>query len=312
MLLFFTPPAGFAKLEFSILNQKPLAEQQQHSENEEVVTLNPGLSKTLQSDKDFKTLVVGNSELADAIPHSGRSFTLTGKQEGRTTVIAVDGELKEIYSTIVVIAAPPKQIETTASDAIAQPQPKQDLLGFFLGMSEAQFMEQAAAAGCKRRYTTKLVWAREECSAPDGSMVLTFTDKIEERWILKEIQFKFTSGTGPEQMIAQVGEQFRGKHTKADWSAEISRAKSGRREYMRAWYLRGGGDYVWVHGGTISEWSQGNGLILSLSLNQPDAPNEYILTLTGGHVPQAEREAARRRLEEQEEKARSINPAPRF
>ena len=112
-------------------------------------------------------------------------------------------------------------------------------------------------------------------------------------------------------MIAQVGEQFRGKHTKQDWSAEISRAKGGRREYMRNWF-RSGGSYVWVYGGTISEWNQGNGLILSLSLNLPNAPNEYILTLKGGHVPQAEQEAARRRLEEQEEKARSINPTPRF
>ena len=171
----------------------------QHSENKEVVTLNPGLSKTLQSEKGFKTLVVGNSELADAIPHSERSFTLTAKQEGRTTVIALDGELNEIYSAIVVIAAPPKQIEATARDAMAQTQPKQDVLGFFLGMSEAQFMEQAAAAGCRRRYATKLVMAREECSAPDGSMVFTFTDKVEERWILKEIQFKFSSGTGPDK-----------------------------------------------------------------------------------------------------------------
>ncbi len=124
------------------------------------------------------------------------------------------------------------------------------------------------------------------------------TDKIGPEPVLKEIAFKFKSSAGPEQMIELVSRQFGGRSRKQDWSKELAGVKLGFR--------------VWLTGGIISEWDQGDGQILTLSLIESGAPNEYILKLRGGTVSLIEEGAILRQQREREDRARSVNPSPRF
>jgi hypothetical protein len=162
---------------------------------------------------------------------------------------------------------------------------KQDIHGFFLGMTDTEFTEQLKGVGCKRKISSQL----EACDFLGGLLYFQLTDKIGRELIVKDIDFKFVSRTGPEAVIEQVGEQFRGRHLKQNWSAEVAWIKNGR--CSKFWPAEGwpGADYV-PFDCKIAEWNLGERVMLSLSINRLGAPNRYTLKLRGGGVPLREKE----------------------
>jgi hypothetical protein len=170
---------------------------------------------------------------------------------------------------------------------------KKDILGYFPGMSKEEFLGRRKN-GC-------------------GGLTAQFTKKLDQN-LIKEIQFKFMSGTPPAEMIHQVTEQFKIKPIKADWSAEIKHATEGRMEYMPAIFF-GKGQYALVVGGLIAKWRLDQNLSLNLNLNKPAAgttPNEYYLVLSNKGLARLETQTEQNRIKEQEMRLHSVNPRQRF
>src|SRR5271157_3673013 len=136
---------------------------------------------------------------------------------------------------------------------------KKDILGFSPGMSKEEFLDRRKN-GC-------------------GGLSAHFTTKLDQN-LVKEIEFKFISGTPPVDMILQITEQFKIKPVKSDWRAEIQRATEVR-PCKVLW------SETFCVGGLIAKWRLDENLSLNLTLNSPAAgtrPNDYILTLSSEAV----------------------------
>ena len=144
-----------------------------------------------------------------------------------------------------------------------------------------------------------------------GGLTALFTEKLDNN-LVTEIDFKFSSGTAPAEMIVSVSDQFGAKPTKSDWSAEIKYAIDmhqcpGRHPTSLA-------DFACV-GGTIAQWRLDNSLKLNLTLNSPAAgtrPTEYILSLSSDAIASMDAQAEKSRRNDQEMRTRVINPNQRF
>lgn len=170
---------------------------------------------------------------------------------------------------------------------------KKDILGFSLGMSEKEFKDRGGN-NCSRLL-----------ASTNKSLEVEFTTQFNQK-IIKEIKFRFRSGTSPADMISQVTEQFKIKPIKSNWQTEIRWAESTR--------PCKGPLFPFCVGGLIAEW-QTDDMSLKLTLNDPafeSHPNDYILTLSSKAIMRLERQAEQDRVKEQEMRAREINPTQRF
>lgn len=141
---------------------------------------------------------------------------------------------------------------------------KNDIRGLSPGMTQAQAAEHFP---CKKLpgYQIQLY---DNCDFSDGSITLIFTKTLEPN-LLKEINYKFVSGTGPKDMIAAVSQQFNAQLIKLDWSHEIAdalRPNRSRRSLVK-----------------IAAWNLDDNAVLELTSGRPtdgSQPYEYILKLT--------------------------------
>src|SRR5438132_6632073 len=95
----------------------------------------------------------------------------------------------------------------------AEADTKKDLRGFYPGMSKADFDQQFKKAGC----------GGSACKVDDGSLGFVFTKNLNPP-ALKEVIFKFKSGTPPQEMIAQISKQFNARPVKSDQKKDFIRA----------------------------------------------------------------------------------------
>jgi len=177
----------------------------------------------------------------------------------------------------------------------AQAEAKKDLRGFYPGMPSTAFDEQFKVANC----------GLTDCNVEGGSLRFIFTKNVTPP-VLKEVSFKFESGTPPEEMIALTSTQFNVPPQKSDQKADIAYAK-GHVEYVALF-----GKYTLVVGGRIAGWSLGNGLRLQLDLSGPGSVYKYTLFLTSQKVIDADKQAEQRVKDADRAKLRAVNPAPKF
>jgi hypothetical protein len=167
---------------------------------------------------------------------------------------------------------------------------KKDILGFYPGMSKADFLSSRQSNGC-------------------GGLTAQFTEKLESN-LVQEIDFRFESGTPPVEMIASISEQFGVQPTKSDWNAEIKYATQVHECPSNSLIERFG-----CVGGTIARWKLDNSITLVLTLNSPAAgtrPNDYILSLSSNAIAGLDKQAETDRRRDQELRARAINPNQKF
>ena len=75
----------------------------------DVVHMRPGFTITLQSPTDFDKVVVGNPDVANAMPKDNRTFVLQGKGEGRTTLAVLDRDGVISLTVVVRDDVPPDE-----------------------------------------------------------------------------------------------------------------------------------------------------------------------------------------------------------
>jgi hypothetical protein len=171
---------------------------------------------------------------------------------------------------------------------------KTNILGYRTGMSEDE--------------------VARECKTISVCDKLSFEySKLASPRLVQRITYTFSSGTDPAGMIDYISQQFGAKPTKADWSAEIQKATNSRFETMPG--IFGGSKTVVAVGGLICRWKLRPDLLLELTLNYPshrDTPNQYFMTISDDTVAQVDRDIVRSQRQEQEQRARQINPKPGF
>ena len=97
--------------------------------SEQIFILTPGVSKTLEVERPFKTVLIADPNIADAIARTDRIVYLVPKTRGVTNVTFVDENQKEIAAAIVLV-------EPSAFEV------HQELVTLTLGMSTRAFSEK--------------------------------------------------------------------------------------------------------------------------------------------------------------------------
>jgi hypothetical protein len=198
-------------------------------------------------------------------------------------------------SAAVLIATPvvPQPAQKDQEQANPATQGKRDILGFKLGMTK---MEVEAAGGkCSPD------WDRyRSCSAQkDGQLILRFQEYAESKlvWL---IRYRFTSGSGMDQMIQNVSEQFGRQPTT---SPGITEWPGSRRETASGMLL----------GIPAASWWFGDGSSLGLFGHGGIAPPfDYELELSSQTLAKLDYKAKDEADEANRAKQRAINPKPKF
>jgi hypothetical protein len=198
-------------------------------------------------------------------------------------------------SAAVLIATPvvPQPAQKDQEQANPATQGKRDILGFKLGMTK---MEVEAAGGkCSPD------WDRyRSCSAQkDGQLILRFQEYAESKlvWL---IRYRFTSGSGMDQMIQNVSEQF-GRQPRT--SPGITEWPGSRRETASGMLL----------GIPAASWDDfGDGSSMGLYVHGGPAPFDYELQLHSTTLARLDQEAKKEADEADRAKRRAINPKPKF
>jgi Flp pilus assembly secretin CpaC len=82
----------------------------------DVVHIRPGFTITLRSPTEFDKVVVGNPEVANAMPKDSHTFVLQGKAEGRTTLAVLDRDGVISLTVVVRDDLPPDEQLDARSD----------------------------------------------------------------------------------------------------------------------------------------------------------------------------------------------------
>jgi Flp pilus assembly secretin CpaC len=96
---------------------------------EKIFILTPGVSKTVEVNRHFKTVTIADPNIVDAIARTDRIVYLVPKTRGVTNVTFVDDNEQQIVSVLVIV-------EASAFES------RQELINLTLGMSTRAFSEQ--------------------------------------------------------------------------------------------------------------------------------------------------------------------------
>jgi hypothetical protein len=225
---------------------------------------------------------------------------------------SVSSVVGAVFAEPAVIEVPVKapttvNVPTPGAGGAQSKAVKRDILGFFPGMSKEEFDAREAQClqgdGCG--------FATGSQSSQWGGVRRTLTEKL-DRNLVKEVEFRFSSGTPPQEMIASISDQYGTNPVKPNWSAEIRSATIGHECPGRLPQTLS--DLACV-GGLIAEWRLDESLHLILKLNKPAAggrPNEYYLILSSRALAALEEQPEKDRRREQDNRLRAINPQQRF
>lgn len=177
---------------------------------------------------------------------------------------------------------------------------KKDLLGFSPGMTETEFKARQERCAGDEEVCTIIRDGKGYTGISYASTIYLSPN------VVREIVYRFSSGTPTEEMIRLISEQFNVAPVPGDWDQRILRAVKG--------YDCGRGFYQ-CYGGLVSMWRLDRGLGLYLTLNTPGfggRPNQYWLSLVSDTLAKLEKKAKQQQSEEREMRARAVNPQPRF
>jgi len=186
---------------------------------------------------------------------------------------------------------------SVASNAAA----KRELRGFFPGMSKEEVTEKGKAAGCSYAPSAG-------CKVDDGELNFNFTKTLSPP-LVREVVFRFKSGTQPAEMISQISSQFGVRPVKSNQQQDIIRAMGCKICYAI--------DRSGKVGGVLARWQLGNGLSLQLDLRDYTGVGrieiaDYALFLTSQKVEAADKQAEQQARDVDAAKFRKVNPVPKF
>lgn len=185
----------------------------------------------------------------------------------------------------------------------AHAQTKKDILGFYPGMDKTEFDKQLVTVS---KGDCTPFWNSGGCSLKLGKLTFNFNKDN----LLRDISYKFFSGTDPEVIISQITTEYSIKPISQNHRDAIARARTGYTTVI------GSSSYV-VMGGQIAQWELANKDVLKLDfIRETDGNskvnNQYTLVLLGRKLIDAEKALREKERADKERELRNVNPKPKF